>query len=247
MDWQDDGIILSARRHGESGLIVQLLTAAHGRHAGLVRGGTSRRNRGVFEPGNEVSANWRARLDEHLGSYTCELARGRVGTLLTDPLRLAALSAACAVVESALPEREPHPEVHADFVILLDAFVQEDWPARFVAWELALLADLGYGLDLTHCAATGRDDDLAYVSPRSGRAVSLTAGEPYRDRLLALPGFLIGGAAPSPIDIARGLKLTGVFLEKWLFASADRPLPEARSRFVARYARSMKLSDDANY
>lgn len=244
MEWQDNGIVLSARRHGESGLIVQLLTATHGRHAGLVRGGASRKNRGTYEPGNEVTATWRARLDEHLGSYSCELTRSRVGGLLSDPLRLAALSAACAVVETALPEREPHDDVHADFLALLDALLRDDWPAHFVAWELALLADLGYGLDLSECAATGQNDDLAYVSPRSGRAVSLSAGEPYRDKLLPLPAFLIGRGAPLPIDVAQGLRLTGAFLEKWLFAAAERPLPEARGRFVARFARSMKLSDD---
>lgn len=247
MDWRDDAIVLSARRHGEGALIVQLLTAAHGRHAGLVRGGASQRNRATYEPGNEVAATWRARLDEHLGSYTCELTRSRIGGILSDPLRLSALSAACAVVETALPERAPHPEVHADFVTLLDAFARDDWPAHFVAWELALLADLGYGLDLSECAATGRNDDLAFVSPRSGRAVSLSAGEPYRDRLLPLPAFLLGQGAPAPLEIAQGLRLTGAFLEKWLFAAADRPPPEARGRFVARYARSMKLADDAIY
>ena len=141
MEWRDHGIVLSARRHGEGALILQLLTADHGRHAGLVRGGASKRNRGTYEPGNEVDATWRARLDEHLGSYTCELVHGRIGGLLS--------------------------EVHEDFVALLDAFVRDDWPAHFVAWELALLADLGYGLDLTECAATGRNDDLAFVSPRS--------------------------------------------------------------------------------
>jgi DNA repair protein RecO (recombination protein O) len=234
MEWSDHGIILSARRHGEGSLIVQLLTERHGRHAGLVRGGTGKRTRGVYLPGNTVSATWRARLADHLGNYSCELLGSRAAALLDDPVKLAGLSSLCAVAEIALPEREAHPAVYRGFMIVLDAFEAGDWHAPYVRWELGLLAELGYGLDLARCAATGRNDALAYVSPRSGRAVSLSAGEPYRDRLLPLPPFLIGATTASAADVQAGLRLTGYFLETRLFGPEGRALPAARQRLVDR-------------
>ncbi len=237
MDWTDDGIVLSARRHGESSAIVQLLTAARGRHAGLVRGSAGKRARGIYQPGNQVRAVWRARLSEHLGAYTCELATSRAAALLPDPARLAALSAACAVAEAALPERETHAPVYHGFIALLDALGEDTWPEVYVRWEIGLLAELGYGLVLDKCAATGRNDQLAWVSPKTGRAVSLSAGEPYRDRLLSLPGFLIDGAEASDADIAAGLKLTGHFLESHLFHPFGRQLPAARQRLADRFAK----------
>ena len=235
MNWSDEGIVLSARKHGEHALVVQLLTHRHGRHAGLVRGGTGRRARGIYQPGNGVKAEWRARLAEHLGSYTCELVAAPTAALLDDPLRLSALAAACAVAESALPEREAHSQLYIRLLDFLVALGDDDWMAAYVEWELLLLADLGYGLDLSACAATGRQDDLIYVSPKSGRAVSREAGEPYRERLLPLPGFLAGGGeAPEAADIAAGLALTGHFLESQVYALLDRPNPAARTRFVDR-------------
>lgn len=234
MEWSDHGVILSARRHGEGSLIVQLLTERHGRHAGLVRGGTGKRARGVYLPGNTVSATWRARLADHLGNYSCELLGSRAAALLDDPVKLAGLSSLCAVAELALPEREAHPAVYRGFMIVLDAFEVGDWHAPYVRWELGLLAELGYGLDLDRCAATGRNDALAYVSPRSGRAVSLSAGEPYRDRLLPLPPFLIGATTASAADVQAGLRLTGYFLETRLFGPEGRALPAARQRLVDR-------------
>jgi DNA repair protein RecO (recombination protein O) len=234
MEWSDHGVILSARKHGEGSLIVQLLTERHGRHAGLVRGGTSKRSRGVYLPGNTVSANWRARLADHLGYYSCELAESRAAALLDDPVKLAALSSLCAVAEAALPEREPHPAVYSGFLIVLDAIEAGDWHAAYVRWELGVLAELGYGLDLSQCAATGRNDALAYVSPKSGRAVSLSAGEPYRDRLLALPAFLIGGPTATVEEVRAGLQLTGYFLETRVFAPEGRVVPAARQRLVDR-------------
>ncbi len=245
MDWTDDAIVLSARKHGESSAIVMLLTRAHGRHAGLVRGGSGRRARGVYEPGNRVHSAWRARISEHLGTYTCELVHSFAAAVLDDPLRLAALSAACALAEAALPEREPHEAVFQGLLELLSALespatnaaVALSWPSTYVRWELMLLKELGFGLDLSSCAATGASDGLAYVSPKSGRAVSSSAGAPYRDRLLPLPEFLAGKeAAPRearPVaEIHRGLELTGYFLERHVFDPRDRPMPAARTRLV---------------
>lgn len=232
MDWTDEGIVLSTRRHGETGLIAMLLTREHGRHAGLARG---QKLRATLQPGTSVHAQWRARLSEHLGSYTLEPAHSTAALLIDDPLRLAALSAACAVVEAALPEREAHSPVFDGMMAVLDALTGAHWDAAFVQWEVGLLGALGFGLDLKRCAASGTNDDLAYVSPRTGRAVSLSAGEPYRDRLLALPGFMIGRGPAEPAAVAQGLALTGHFLERSLFGHSHQPVPPARQRYVERY------------
>jgi DNA repair protein RecO (recombination protein O) len=244
MEWTDEGIVLAARKHGESALIVQLLTRAHGRHAGLVRGGAGRRQRGTYEPGNAVTAHWRGRLAEHLGSFVCEPRASHAAALLDDPPRLAALSAACAVAEAALPEREPHGAVYEGFLALLDALDRDDegeqgaalWGEVYVRWELGLLSELGYGLDLSACAATGRNDELAYVSPRTGRAVSHSAGEPYREKLLALPAFLTGRGPGTSADVNQGLRLAGFFLDRHVFAPLERPSPAARGRLLERLA-----------
>jgi DNA repair protein RecO (recombination protein O) len=237
MEWSEQGIVLSARRHGESSAILSLLTAGHGRHAGLVRGGTSRRQRGILEPGNLVAATWKARLEDHLGSFTVELARNPSAAWLDDPARLAALSSACTIADQTLPEREPSDEVFDGLTRLLAAMDGPGWAAVYVEWELALLGALGFGLDLSACAATGRNDALAYVSPRSGRAVSISAGEPYREKLLPLPRFLIAAEPAQPADIAAGLALTGFFLERHLFAPHQRRLPDPRGRLVERMRR----------
>lgn len=245
MDWSDDGIVLSARKLGESAAVVNLLTRAHGRHAGLVRGGAGRRWRGVLQPGNQVAAVWRARLSEHLGTYTVEPARERLSALLDDPLRLAALSAAAAVAEVALPEREPHPVLFEGLLSLLDALERSPaWAAVYVRWEVELLKELGFGLDLSRCAATGTTEDLAFVSPRSGRAVSAAAAAPYADRLLRLPRFLLGsqGGKAEAAHIADGLALTGFFLERHVLAPAQVRLPPARIRLVERFAQQSTIS-----
>ncbi|MGB0555519.1 MAG: DNA repair protein RecO, partial [Alphaproteobacteria bacterium] len=171
MDWQDDGIVLSLRKHGESSVVVHLLTREHGRHSGLVRGGNSKKQRGVLQPGNEVHANWRARLEEHLGNFSVELLDGHTGRVLSDPSRLAAMSSACALLDICLPEREPYPNLFASLKALLLVFPDEGWQGAYVAWELSLLTELGFGLDLSACAATGVTENLIYVSPKSGRAV----------------------------------------------------------------------------
>lgn len=235
MEWSDTGIVLAARRHGENAAVVSLLTEHHGRHAGLARGARGRR--GLYQAGNTLSARWRARLAEHLGHYACELVRARAGLLLDDPPRLAALAAVCALAESALPERHPYPRVYAALGRLLDALeATERWAEEVVRWELALLGELGFGLDLSTCAATGATEGLAYVSPRSGRAVSRGAGAPYADRLLPLPRFLRGpdAAAGSAADIADGLRLTGRFLDKHVFRGQGGRMPAARARLIER-------------
>jgi len=237
MEWHDEGIVLAVRRHGEAAAIVSLLTAQHGRHAGLVRGGASRRMRGVLQPGNTVSACWRARLEEHLGTYTVEpVASG--AALYDRPGPLAALTSVTALVEAALPERAPHPELYRAVARLVEALGRPDWAESYVRWELFLLADLGFGLDLSSCAATGANDGLAWVSPKSGRAVSLSAGEPWRDRLLPLPRFLApqGGTADAR-QVVDGLRLAGWFLERHVFEPHGRHTPNARERLVAHLGR----------
>jgi DNA repair protein RecO (recombination protein O) len=247
IEWSDEGIVLSARRHGESAAIVSLLTRGHGRHVGLVRGGAGRRARGLYEPGNRVTAAWRARLAEHLGHYACELAESRAALLLDDAARLAGLAAATALVDAALPEREPHARLFEG----LDGFIARlcdgaGWPAAYVRFELDLLADLGFGLDLARCAVTGSADDLTYVSPKSGRAVSAAAAAPYRDRLLPLPRFLTSSATDTAVpsaDILAGLRLTGFFLEQHAFSHQPSSpgrgrLPAARDRLIALLTRA---------
>ena len=238
MEWRDEAFVLGARPHGEGASVVQLLTREHGRHAGLLHGGQSGRNRGQAQPGNRVAVVWRARLAEHLGNYRLEPVSHTGAALFDDPARLAGLTAACAVAEMALPEREPHRPVFDGFAVLLETLIADDdnamWPAVYVRWELGLLAGLGFGLDLERCAATGANDQLAYVSPRSGRAVSLSAGEPYRDKLLTLPAFLTGDGAPSRRGCLDGLRLTGHFLARHVFHPLNRPEPPARATMVAR-------------
>lgn len=235
MHWSDEGIVLSARPHGESGAILQLLTREHGRHAGLVRGGQGKRARGLLQPGNLVAAQWSGRLAEHLGSYTCEPVSAYAAQVLDDADRLAALAAAAAVSEGALPEREPHAVCFEGLRVLMEELPGDHWAEVYVHWELGLLAELGFGLDLAKCAAGGANDQLAYVSPKSGRAVSLAAGEPYRDKLLALPGFLAGRGGGGPTEVAQGLALTGFFLERFVFAPHHKPLPAARQRLADRF------------
>jgi DNA repair protein RecO (recombination protein O) len=250
MDWCDEGYVLSARRHGESALIVELLTREHGRHAGLVRGGQSPRRRALLQQGNLVAATWRGRLSEHLGTLDCELVEAHAARLLYDPDRLAALGAATSLLLAALPEREPQPDLYASLGELLGALNSSPaWAQAYVLWECSLLAALGFGLDLGRCAATGSNQDLAYVSPRTGRAVSREAGLPYRDRLLPLPAFLWREAAAEPADIVAGLALTRHFLLHHLFEPQGGHLPEARERLsdrMRRHAASGTIAPESN-
>lgn len=235
MDWQDQGIILSVKSHGETSAILELFTRAHGRHLGLVRGGRSRTKRPVLQPGNVVEATWRARLSEHLGAYTVELMQAHAALALDDRMALAGLNTLTALAR-LLPERDPHEGLYDASLLVLDHIGDVDiWPGLLVRWELELLNELGFGLDLTHCAATGESRELVYVSPKSGRAVSRAAGEPYKGKLLALPAFLGNEPDGPPVveDIVSGFALTGFFLEKHVFGPRKLAIPEARARLIS--------------
>jgi DNA repair protein RecO (recombination protein O) len=238
MEWTDQAVVLAVRKHGENGAIATLLTREHGRHAGLVRGASGKRARGVLQSGNRIEATWRARLADQLGAYSCELVRTSSAGFLDDPLRLAGLSAACAMAATALPEREAHEPLYDGLVSFLETLGSEHWQSDYVRWELDMLRELGFGLDLSSCAATGRNDQLGYVSPKSGQAVSLAAGEPYRRALLPLPPFLLSGKpAENATEISDGLTLTGYFLERHVFAHERRGMPAGRQRFIDRLLR----------
>jgi DNA repair protein RecO (recombination protein O) len=238
MEWSDDAIVLSVRPLGEASAVLSVLTRSHGRHAGLARGASGRRGRGMLQPGNRLSIRWRARLADQLGTVTCELSQAVAPGVLGDRQRLAGIAAACAIAETALPEREPQPLVFAAFCEVIDAVeYAADWPARYVRWELALLAELGYGLDLSRCALTGVTHGLAWVSPRTGRAVTAEAGAPWRDRLLPLPAFLFAPDAPAgPLSVAEGLALTAHFLDSCIYAERGARLPAARARLASMLA-----------
>lgn len=243
MEFEDDAYVLSARAHGETGAIVELLTARHGKYAAHVAGGASRRMKPFLQAGARVLLQYRARVSDQLGSAALEPVGEGPSALFDDPLALAGLAAASAVAAAALPEREPHPGAFLAFESLSGALVLPDvWPAVFVRFEAGLLQDLGFGLDLSKCAATGAVDDLIYVSPRTGRAVSREAGEPYKERLLPLPPFMLssqGGLSAG--DVRAGLDITAHFLELFVFGPLNRPLPPARLWLVDRLADAQRL------
>lgn len=245
MNWQDEGTILLLRPHGETSAIIEIFSLAHGRHAGVVRGGTSRKLAATLQPGSRVAVAWRARLEDHIGAFTVEPLQSRAG-VLADRLALMGLNSAAALLLFALPEREPHPALHAASEALFDALAGQlpDWPLAYLRWELGLLEELGYGLDLTRCAVTGGRDDLAFVSPKTGRAVSLSGAGDWAARLLPLPACLLGQGGASPGELAQGLTTTGYFLEHRLARDlGGRALPEARARLVAALARAIPASD----
>jgi DNA repair protein RecO (recombination protein O) len=243
MEFEDDAFVLSARPHGEAGAIVELLTGRHGKYAAHVAGGGSRKMKPFLQPGARVIARFRARVADQLGSAALEPVGEGPAALFDDRLALAGLQAAAAVAAGALPEREPHPGAYLAFEALTGALTHPDiWPAVFVRFEAGLLQELGFGLDLSKCAATGALDDLVYVSPRTGRAVSRAAGEPYKDRLFALPPFMLGAQAGlSAGDVGAGLALTGHFLEAFIFNPLNRPLPPARLWLFDRLAEAGRL------
>ena len=232
MEWRDEGVLIAMRLHGETSAIIEVFTAAHGRHAGVVRGGASRKMAAMLQPRSQVQGAWSARREAHLGSFTVEPVASRAA-LLGDRLALAALNAVCALLHLALAERDPHPALWAKTVALLDLLIRGDWQAAYLRWELDLLEELGFGLDLTTCAVTGDREDLAYVSPRTGRAVSRQAAGDWAARLLPLPPSLLGQGPTSRPELAQGLALTGHFLHRGLQnVLGDKPLPHARTRLV---------------
>ena len=237
MDWQDEGCVISVRAHGETAAIIEVFTALHGRHAGVVRGGASRRMAAVLQPGSQVTVHWQARLAEHMGVFVVEPLHLR-SALMAERLPLAGLNAICAMLHQALAEREPHPGLWRSTMALWAALEQgTDWPALYLRWELALLEEIGFGLDLGRCAVTGVRDGLAFVSPKTGRAVSVAGAGDWADRLLPLPAALLGQGPARVQDLAEGFALTGHFLLKGLEPMLKgRPLPAARARLIALLA-----------
>lgn len=235
MEWADEGVVLGVRRLGESSVILEVMTRAHGRHAGVVRGGRSGRMRPVLQPGNSVSLVWRARIEEQLGVFAVEGSQLRAARYMGSALALNLLGAAVALTR-LLPERDPHADVHDALALLADHVADAAvGPGLLALFELSLLAELGFGLDLSRCVATGATDDLAYVSPKSGCAVSAAAGEPWKDRLLPLPPFLSGALAtpPSPQDVLDALRVTGFFLTRHVYGPRGMPAPDGRERVIA--------------
>ncbi len=247
ISWQDDAIILESRVYGENSLIVTVLTQEKGRCAGLVR--SRKQAQGVAEPGNHIRAFWQGRLPEHLGTFKFELQRAIAAHLMDDGLRLAALQSAAALCAATLPEQQPMPHIFESFAALTEMLQGDFWAPSYIQWEIGLLAALGFALDFSRCAATGKtredcgNDLLAYVSPRTGRAVSLSAAEPYRDRLLPLPGFLIRQGEAEPQSLQQGMELTGYFLERNVLGSLNRPMPPARQRFFEQFRKKNALFD----
>lgn len=239
--WRDQGFVLAVRPHGEGGAVVSLLTEEHGRHAGYLHGAQSGRKRAMIEPGSLVSIDWKSRVADNLGTLTLEQEAGLPHGILDDALKLSALLSACALCDSALPEREGHPGLFHGFQVLTQMMEHDVWAAAYVYWEIALLKELGFGLDFMRCAGGGSAQTLAYVSPKSGCAVSYEAGQPYKDKLLELPAFLKPNSGPADDEeISKGLKMTGYFLENWVFADHTKGVPEPRRVFEQRYGRSLE-------
>ena len=239
MEWRDQGVLLSTRRHAETSVIIDVFTADHGLHAGVVRGGTSRRIAPLLQPGAQLDVRWRARLEDHLGAYTVEPIRSRAAQVMDDRLALSGLNAAVALLMFTLPEREAQPDLYRQTQVLLDMIGTEAlWPFAYLKWEVGLLEEMGFALDLTTCAVTGSKDDLAFVSPRTGRAVSRGAAGKWVDQLLPLPACLLGQGAAPTLEVLEGLDLTGHFLETHLAAGqGDKALPDARQRLLDRLKR----------
>jgi DNA repair protein RecO (recombination protein O) len=238
MEWHDDAVILGVRRQGEGHVVLEVLTRDHGRHLGLVRGGRSARMQPLLQPGNSVTVDWRARLEDHLGAFRIEATRLRAGRLMQSPAALYGIGLVGALAR-LLPERDPHPALYETLEVVADALDDPALAAPLVVrFELAILAELGFGLSLDACAATGGNDGLAYVSPRTGRAVSASAGAPWSDRLLPLPAFLAGGTGmplqglPGSEELAKAFRLTGHFLMRHVFEPRGIPVPEVRAAFI---------------
>ncbi|KUJ85074.1 DNA repair protein RecO [Ruegeria marisrubri] len=241
MDWRDHGILLTTRRHGETAAIIEVFTEGHGRHAGVVRGGTSRKIAPILQPGAQLDVTWHARLQEHIGTFQVEPLRSRAAAAFSGRLALSGLNAVVALLSFCLPEREPHPGIYKQTEQLMDLLGQDEiWPLAYLRWELALLEELGFGLDLSRCAVTGATEGLVYVSPRSGRAVSAEGAGCWADRLLPLPPVLRGQGTAPDAEIATGLRTTGYFLTHRVAPSlGHNPLPEARARFVDQFTRRL--------
>ena len=246
MDWRDTGILLSVRRHGENSAILEVFTEHHGRHAGVVRGATSRRMGPVLQPGSELDLSWRARLEDHIGTYTVEPRRSRSAIAMSDRLSLAGMNAVLALLAFCLPEREALPALYARTEALLEMLADPElWPLAYLRWEMALLDDMGFGLDLSACAVRGVNEDLSFISPRTGRAVSREGAGAWADRLLPLPPVMKGEGFGDDREVWDALRTTGHFLENHLAPSlGQKPLPPARALFLDRFARRLPAGTD---
>lgn len=243
MQWSDQAIIIGVKRHGETSVIAELMTRAHGRHLGLVRGGRSRTMQPVLQPGNEVEVIWRARLDEHLGEFRVEPVRLRAARLMEAATSVYGVQAMGALLR-LLPERDPHPHLYEALdVILENLHDPRDAGELFVRFEIAVLDDLGFGLDLAECVATGERSDLVYVSPKSGRAVSRKAGAPYADKMLALPAFLTEGGAADYDSLLAAFRMTAFFLHRHVYEPRGIALSTARDGFVQAALKALKPQD----
>jgi DNA repair protein RecO (recombination protein O) len=248
MEWIDEGILLSAQPHGETSVIITLLTEHHGRHAGLLSGGQSSKHQATLMVGNQVKARWRARLADHLGNLTLEVVTPTAARWLSDPEILAMIASAAAITEASLPERQPMPDLYEALCALFTLEDRNLWAPAYIAWEMGVLKTLGYGLDLSSCALTGAKEGLAFISPRTGRAVTSHAAQPYLDKLLPLPSFLCGAANWDTFDLIKGLDLTAHFLMNFVFAHPqsrrlvpiDGALPYARQRLADFYRGKME-------
>lgn len=244
MEWRADGILLAARRHGETAAILEVFTEEQGRYAGVLQGGASRRMAPVLQPGSQLDLTWRARLSEHIGSFRVEPLKNRAADVMSDRLALAGLGSVCALLSFCLPERAPCPGFYRLSETLLDGLGTARWGEAYLGWEKALLAEMGFGLDLDACAVTGATEDLAFISPKTGRAVSRTGAGDWADRLLPFPPCLAGRAVGTPEELAQALRTTGHFLSDHLAPSlGNRPLPAARQRFVDLVARRAQDQD----
>lgn len=241
MDWRDTGILLAVRPHGESSAILEVLTPSRGLHAGVMRGAASRKVAPMLQPGAQLDLAWRARLEEHIGTFTAELQRSRAAQVMNSRLALAGLNAVAALLRFALPEREAHLPLYTRTERLFDLLGQDEiWPLAYLKWELALLDELGFGLDLSRCAVTGATEGLAYVSPKTGRAVTADGAGAWADKLLPLPPVLLGQGDGDDQEVALGLRLTGHFLsDQFAHQQGNKPLPDARARFLQVFERRL--------
>lgn len=237
------GILLSVRRHGESSAIIEVFTEDYGRHAGVVRGGTSRKVAPILQPGAQLDLTWRARLEDHIGAFSVEPIRSRAAQVMSSRLALAGLNSVAALLAFCLPEREAHAALYRQSEQLMDLLGQDDiWPLAYMRWERALLEEMGYGLDLSSCAVTGATDDLCFVSPKSGRAVSTDGAGDWADRLLPLPPVMLGAGDAPDTEVIEALSTTGYFLSEKLAPDlGHKPLPEARARFLQAFRRQSGL------
>lgn len=240
-EWSDQAIVLSARPHGENGAVVSVMTENHGRHNGYVHAARSTRNRGALEPGTLAHVEWKAKVEGQLGTITLDQGKNLAAFLMDDHLKLSALLSACALCDASLPERENHPAIFYGMNALLETLQSDVWGAVYVLWEIAFLKELGFGMDFSRCVAGGDTNTLTYISPKSGCAVSLAGGEPYKDKLLILPEFLKpqGIRDGAPGEVLKGLKMTGHFLQNWVFAHHTKGVPEARLRFESLFAKTI--------